>query len=539
VAYHICNEMAPGLGTAVEESARQIPGVSSVIQVENDIVKTLTKGLKESGANRLVFASCTPVIHKSIIEEALRRVALNPFLYETVDLRAIEPEMVSKQVKDRIRMGVSRAAVVSAPPLKNISVVKRALVVGGGVSGLECSLSLAKEGYPVTLVEKDKDLGGHGRHVSSTWQGNDVKAYLKDLISSVKRDKNITVITEGNIKANRGMAGNFVTVLERDGKTEEVSHGITVLAPGGEIFRSGEYLYGQNKNVYLWSELSKKMSDNDSGVYNAGTAVFIQCVGSREPERPYCSNLCCTFAVKAAIDLKTKNPDMDIYILNREIRTFGERENLYREAREKGVIFIRYDVENKPVVKSNSNNKITVTVKDHVLGRPVSIMADFISLQTAIVGKGNNELADIFGVNLDKNGFFAESPEKMKPMDSTRQGVYITGLAAYPKDLTESISQAKAVAAQAMEILKNDTLQMGGFVAEVLPEKCAVCCTCVRTCPFEVPYIDHEKGAAYIEPALCKGCGMCVAECPGKAIIMSTCSDHMLAEAPSILLSLK
>jgi heterodisulfide reductase subunit A len=282
--------------------------------------------------------------------------------------------------------------------------------------------------------------------------------------------------------------------------------------------------------------LSEKLIQDPSALEAASSAVFIQCVGSREPSRPHCSNFCCTFAGKTALDLKNKNPEMDIYILYRDLRTFGERETLYREARQKGIVFIRYDLEHKPVVEAATGDKVRVTVHDPILQKAVAIEADFVSLQSAIVGENAPALANIFKVGLDEDGFFAESPEKLKPMDATGKGIYMAGLAAFPKDTEESIAQAKAAAARALSFLRQDTVQVGGAVAEVLSEKCAVCCTCVRTCPFQVPYIDSARGAAYIDPGLCQGCGMCVAECPGKAIVMGTCSDPMLTQAPSLLL---
>ena len=537
LAYHFCPGMAPDLSADLEKQAKGIPGVCSTIRAEGDILTSITDKIKETDANRLVFASCTPEVHKNLIEEALKLAGLNPYLYETVDLRAIDPGTADVQLRDRIRMGVARVALITPPPLRQIPVVKRALVVGGGIAGLETAVAISREGYPVTLVEKEKELGGHGRHVKATWQGYDVQKYLKDLISSVKKDKNIKVMTEATIKENKGFAGKFVSIVEKKGKEKSISHGVSILAPGGNPIEPREYLYGKNKNVYLWSELSEKLLKDPKSIENVQAGVFIQCVGSREPDIPHCSNFCCSFTVRTAVDLKIKNPGMNIYVLYREMRTYGERENLYKEARDKGVIFIRYDLENKPVVESLDNDgKLKVTVYDPILERPVGLTADFVSLQSAIVGNSNQELADIFRVNLDRNGFFAESPEKMKPVDASSEGVYLAGLGLYPKDTGDSITQAKAAAARALEILSQDKVQVGGMVAEVNPEKCAVCCTCVRTCPFSVPYIDHETGAAYIDPGLCQGCGMCVAECPGKAIVMGTCSDQMLIEAPAVLL---
>ena len=535
VAYHLCPDMDPDTGAELEKCAKEIPGVVFALSVDGDILTALADNLRESHANRLIFCSCTPVIHRSLIEEALKLAGLNPCLYETVDLRVIDSQTASIQLRDRLRLGVARAALISAPSLAEVPVVKRALVVGGGVSGLESALALAGEGYPVTLVEREKEIGGHCRHVRSTWQGHDAQEYLKSLISSTQTNEKITLMTEARVKENKGFAGKFLTTLSRGGEDIHVEHGVTILAPGGDPIRPTEYLYGQHKNVYLWSELSAKLLEDPSSIESADAAVFIQCVGSREPERPHCSNLCCSFTVRTAVDLKTANPDMSIYVLYREMRTFGERENLYLEARKKGVIFFRYDLENKPRVEPGGQDKLMVTVFDPILRRPVCLKADFISLQTAIVGTNNKELADIFRINLDSNGFFAESSEKLRPLDASGHGIYLAGLAHYPKDTTDSITQAKAAAARALEFLKQDTVQVGGMVAEVDSEKCAVCGTCVRICPFNVPFIDRAREAAYIDPGLCQGCGICAAECPAKAIDIPVCSDRMLREAPSIL----
>lgn len=538
LAYHLCPGMASDLGRDLEAYALKTPGVKAASRVDGDLLSALVEQLKKSGANRLVFASCTPVIHKALVEEALRMAGLNPYLYDLVDLRAIDPKTAASQVQDRIRMGVARALLISPPALREIPVVKSALVVGAGVSGLESALAIAREGYPVTVVEKEKEIGGHGRHVRTTWQGYDAQAYVKDLMAAVQNEKNITLLTKTRVKENKGVAGNFITTVDQNGKTVEVSHGVTVLAPGGDPTRPREYLLGKHPRVFIWSDLEQKRLEDPASIENAQNAVFIQCVGSREPSCLHCSNICCSFSVRAAVDLKAKNPNMNIYILYRDVRTVGERENIYREARSKGVIFIRYTAENKPVVEPGANgDRLRVVVYDQVLQKSIALDADFVSLQTAIVGTNNRELADIFKVNLDANGFFAESPEKMKPLDATEKGVYVAGLAGYPKDTLESIAQAKAASARALEILTRNTIQVGGLVAEVLPEKCAVCCTCVRTCPFHVPVIDHDRGAAYIDPGLCRGCGMCVAECPGKAIIMAACSDPMLNRAPSVLLA--
>lgn len=537
VAYHLCPGMDDSIAKVIQDYAPTLPDVIAVSGTREDLLGSLVEGMEESKANRLVFASCTPVTHKNLVENALRLAGLNPFLYEMVDLRNTGITPPASHLKDRIRMGVARAAFITPPDMKTIPVEKRALIVGGGLAGLESALAVAESGYPVTLVEKQEKLGGNASRISRTWQGSNMHEYLKGVISRVEKDRDIQVLLNTTVKETAGFAGSFLTTLSQNGKDLDVAHGIAILATGGKASIPSGYGYGENSNIYTWDKLEEKLFNDPDSLNDAKCAVFIQCVGSREPERPYCSNFCCTFSLRTAIDLKTKNPDMDIFILYREMRTFGERESLYREAREKGIIFVRFDLDHKPTVESKSKEDgLQVMAYDSILEKSIAIQADFVSLQSAIIPNGTTEIAKAFKVELDPDGFLAESPQKMRPMETSRPGVYVAGLAHYPKDSGESIAQAKGAAARALEILKKDAVQAGGLIAEVRTEKCAVCCTCVRTCPFHVPVIDHDLGAAFIDPGLCRGCGMCVAECPGKAIIMTSCSDEMLNQAPLVLL---
>lgn len=533
VAYHLCPGMEDSFGNVIQNVASTFPDVVGASAVTGDLLRGLAECLKGNKANRLVFASCTPITHKNTVEDALRLAGFNPFLYEMVDLRNTTSTQPVQQLKDRLRMGVARAALITPPDLKNVPVEKRALVVGGGLAGLESALALSAKGFPVTLVEKQEKLGGNASHVLSTWNKSDVAEHLSQLISRVESDKNIDIMLNTSVTKNRGAAGDFLTTLMQNGKTFDVAHGVTILATGGKASTPSEYGYGEENSIYTWEELQKKLLSDPKSLINAKCAVFIQCVGSREPEHPYCSNLCCTSSVRTAIDLKSKNPEMDIFILYREMRTFGEREALYREAREKGIIFVRFDLDHKPTVALKENEGgLQVVAYDPILQQSIAIQPDFVSLQSAIIPDGSEEIAKIFHIELDPDGFIAESPLKMRPMETSRPGIFVAGLAHYPKDSAESIAQAKGAAVRALEILNKDTVQIGGLIAEVRTEKCAVCCTCVRTCPFHVPVIDHDLGAAFIDPALCRGCGMCVAECPGKAIIMTSCSDDMLNQAP-------
>lgn len=537
VAYHLCPGMDDSIAKIIQDYAPTLPDVIAVSGAGEDLLGSLVEGIKKSKGNRLVFASCTPVTHKNLVENALRLAGLNPFLYEMVDLRNRSVTPPASQLKDLVRMGVARAAFITPPVMKTIPVEKRALIVGGGQAGLESALAVAGSGFPVTLVEKQEKLGGNASHVLRTWQGFDVSEHLKEVISRVEKNPDIEVLLNTTVKESRGFAGSFLTTLTQGRKDLDVAHGVTILATGGKASIPSEYAYGQNDNVYTWDKLEGKLLSDPDLLYKARCAVFIQCVGSREPDRPYCSNFCCTFSVRTAIDLKSKNPDMDIFILYREMRTFGERELLYREAREKGIIFVRFDLDHKPTVEpKGKKGGLQVIAYEPILEKPIAIQADFVSLQSAIIPDGTDQIAKTFHVELDPDGFLAESPQKMRPMETSRPGIYFAGLAHYPKDTGESIAQAKGAAARAVEILKQDTIQAGGLIAEVRTEKCAVCCTCVRACPFHVPVIDHDLGAAFIDPALCRGCGTCVAECPGKAIFMMSCSDEMLNQAPLVLL---
>jgi len=537
VAYHLCPGMDDSIAKIIQEYASTLPDVIAVSGVGEDLLSSLIEGIKNSKGNRLVFASCTPVTHKNLVENALRLAGLNPFMYEMVDLRNRGLAPPASQIKDQIRMGVARAAFMTPPDIKNVPVEKRALIVGGGLAGIETALAVAGSGFPVTLVEKQEKLGGNASHVLRTWQGFDVREHLKEVISQVEKNENIEVLLNTTVKESKGFAGSFLTTLTQGGKDLDVAHGVTILTTGGKASTPSEYAYGENNSVYTWDELEQKLLIDPDPLQNAKCAVFIQCVGSREPLHPYCSNVCCTFSVRTAVDLKSRNPGMNVFILYREMRTFGERESLYREAREKGVIFVRFDLDHKPTVASKGKNGgLQVIAYDPILEKFIAIQPDFVSLQSAIIPDGTDEIARIFHVELDPDGFLAESPQKMRPMETSRPGIYVAGLAHYPKDMEEIIAQAKGAAARSLEILKQDTIQAGGLVAEVRTEKCAVCCTCVRTCPFHVPVIDHDLGAAFIDPALCRGCGMCVAECPGKAIIMTSCSDEMLNQAPLVLI---
>ncbi len=407
LAYYIGADIPEERKNAFKEILEQHLDGLKAKELKGDFISEISELIKETNANRLIFVSCSPTIHKPLIQDALRSCGLNPYLYETVDLRTIyEPN----QIKEALKIAIARITSDAPLSVMKVPVIKHALVVGGGVTGLEAALSISEQGYPVTIVEKTDRLGGHARFIKESWHGEDVGSYLKGLISKLESKENVNIMLNTKVKKSLGSVGNFVTTLVQDGQEIELKHAVTIIATGGEASTTDEYLYGKNEKVVLWSELSQRLASDPEFAKSLNSVVFIQCVGSRDNHHAYCSNICCSFSIKTALQIKAQNPDAEIYIINRDIRTPGSKELLYREAREKGVIFIRYDLDKKPLVQETEDGKLNVIVFDPILEKDILIKADLLSLQTAIEPTSNKEVSEIFGISLDEDGFFKESP---------------------------------------------------------------------------------------------------------------------------------
>jgi heterodisulfide reductase subunit A-like polyferredoxin len=403
-------------------------------------------------------------------------------------------------------------------------------VVGGGVAGMEAALGIADQGFQAYLVERSDVMGGNALWLRHTWQGEKVRPYVTGLVEKVSNHPHIRAFLNTEVIETGGILGNFTSTLATAGETMTtvtVEHGITIIATGGKQYEPSEFLYGQHPDVLSHKEMDEAMTAEDPRIAAADSVVFIQCVGSRNDEFPSCSRICCTHSVKSAIALKKQKPEMNVYILYRDIRTYGFREDLYREARELGVIFIRFDKEAAPQVANGNGDGLSVTVKDHVLGRPVEINPDLLILATAVRPNENKDLFELFKVPINAEGFLVEAHAKLRPVDFGSEGIFMAGLAHYPKSIDETIAQAQAAASRATTVLSKKNIMVGGVTAEVDPDKCAVCCTCVRTCPYHVPVIGPD-GCAVIDQAGCQGCGCCVAECPGKAITLNHFTDQQL-----------
>ncbi len=511
---------------AVRDYARSLPYVEYVADnlytCSQDTQLLIKEAIEKHRLNRVVVAACTPRTHEPLFQETLIDAGLNKYLFEMANIRNQDswvhddPEEATEKAKDLVRMAVAKAALLEPLRDSEIEVKEGALVIGGGIAGMSAALSLADSGYHVDLIEKEGELGGNARKLHLTWKGENVREILEKMIRDVENNPSITVHLNTELKNVDGFMGNFTSVIENDGKEETIEHGVAVVATGAGELKPDEYMYGKDSRVLTHLELDQKFLQDDPELEKINCAVFIQCVGSRESERPYCSRVCCTHSVQSALEIKKRNPDASVFILYRDMRTYGEREDLYHEARAAGVIFIRYDVENKPTV-SVKNGKLQVEVIDHVLGKPVMLEPDLLTLATAIVSPGDEKLAQFFKVALNEDGFFVEAHAKLRPVDFATDGVYLCGLAHYPKSIDESIAQGQAAAARAMTLLARKKVEVSGMVATVNPFLCSSCGVCVAVCPFNAPSFN-DRGVSEINPALCKGCGLCVASCRSGAI---------------------
>ncbi len=477
--------------------------------------------------NRVVVASCSPRTHKSLFQETLQEAGLNKFLFEMANIREQcswvhmrEPDKATEKAIDLVKLAVFKAALLKPIRQVSVGVTKSALVTGGGVTGMVSALSLAEMGYQASIVEKSAALGGMGKRIKLGFYGEDIETYVNDLINRVEQHPLITVHKSVEIYEASGYVGNFTTTLT-DGT--RIKHGVTIMAIGGREYQPSKYLYGQSDRVMTLLEMEEKMARG--GLKDAKNIVLINCVGSRDTERPYCSRICCSKSINLAIRCKDNNPTANVFILYRDIRTYGFLEDTYQEARVKGVIFVRYNENQKPQV-AKSIRGITVTVKDHILGRNIIINPDVLGLAAAILPpEDNTNLSRKFKLPLNADGFFLEAHMKLRPVDFATEGFFMAGIAHGPKNMEENITQAKAAAGRAATILSKESLASPGVVATVDANKCAACLTCVRLCPFNVPRIIDN--VAVIEPVLCQGCGICAGECPNKAIELQGYSDYM------------
>ncbi|MBO8129103.1 MAG: CoB--CoM heterodisulfide reductase iron-sulfur subunit A family protein [Peptococcaceae bacterium] len=491
--------------------------------------------IRKKGLNRLVIASCSPRTHKFLFQNTLREAGINRYLCEMTNIRdhcawvhGSEPQKATAKAAGLVRMAVAKARTLE--PVEEITgaVVPSALVVGAGAAGLSAALGLAEQGFEVHLVEKSDHLGGYAARTYFDPSVPDLPAFISKLIDRVMTHPLIFAHLQRQVAEVRGHIGNFTSVLDNG---DTIKHGVAVLAPGSAEYRGDEYLPG-DPDVLTLSEMDSLLGrGKGNSLHNV---VFIQCVGSRNETRPYCSRSCCTRSLDLALQVKVQSPACNVYILYRDMMTFGRYEKLYQRARGAGVVFIRFDPEkNKPRVIRNENN-LTVSVPDHILRRTLIIDCDKVVLATATVPDDVKALAGLFKVAADSDGYFLEAHHSLRPVDFAAAGIYMCGDAHAPKTLEESILQAKAVAARAGAVLNRGVVEAGGVFARVDPQKCVTCLNCTLICPYNVPVIRERYSE--IEPIQCQGCGICVAECPNNAIdLVGYRKDQMAAQVRALL----
>ncbi len=507
-------------------------------------MEDIRQTIEEEQLNRVVIGGCSPRTHQAKFEDLLSKAGLNKYLLEIANLRdqatwvhSGKPENVTEKAKELLQMAVG--AVVKAVPLNDqtLPMNKNVLVVGGGVTGMTAALNLANQGFQVYLTEKSDKLGGIANSLIKTLEGSDVPSFIAGLISQVEAHDNIQVFTRALIVDHSGMPGMFTTGMQ-SGKQmfyRQIEHGVTILATGAISNRPKQFLLDESPASRTQLETQRFVAENPDKVQEWDNVVMIQCVGSRTPENPNCSRICCQNAVKNSLAILETNPNVRVFVLYRDMRTYGFQEEYYQKAREKGVIFVRYSVDQPPVVEA-AGDQIEVTYYDTILSMHVTVAADNLSLSTGMIADTDSteELSMIFKLPRTNDGYFLEDHIKLRPVDMPVPGFFVAGTAHSPKLIRESVTQANAVAARAQTMLARDEINLGAATAKVDGKLCASCLICVRACPFDIPFINAD-GYSEIDPAKCHGCGMCVSECPAKAIqLMQFEDDRILAKVEQL-----
>jgi heterodisulfide reductase subunit A len=527
------------------EYALTLPNVvyaqEQLFSCATNCAKEITDITKEKGLNRVIVAACSPRTLEPLFRDTLREAGINQYYYDMANIRehcswvhSKEKEEATEKAKDIIRMSAARACHLQPLQEFDLPVDKTALVVGGGIAGMTCALSIAEQGHEVYLVEKDTDLGGMARRIHYTLEGLDVQAYLRDLVRKVYQHPLIHVYTDATITEATGYVGNFVTKVKSDRGITEIKHGAAVIATGADVYKPTEYLYGQDDRVMTNLELEEHISQGHEKVISAESLVMIQCVGCRNEDRNYCARICCSQSIKNALKLKEINPKMDIYILFRDMRTYGFKEDYYKEAGDKDVKFIRYEPQDRPrveAVEEEGRSILRVTLPDYILGKRLQIDADVIALAAAVIPPaGNKEISQLFKVSLGPDDFFKEAHVKLRPVEFGTDGVYLCGIAHYPKHIPEAINQAYGAAGRVLTLLSHDIVTASGSVCEVNERKCIGCGQCISACTYgAVEFRETREGKkALVNPVICKGDGLCNAKCPTGAIQLKHYTDEEL-----------
>ena len=521
------------------EYSKGLPGViyasESDFLCRKDGFAELAEEVKRANAGKLVIAACPTSIIGGQVNKALKNAGLNNVFTQFINLREgvawvhkDEPEAATAKTEKLIAMAAERARLQKDTALQSSLVQGGVLVIGGGLSGMIAASSIAEQGYEVNLVEKSDKLGGNLQHIHTTLSGDDPQKLLSDNIRSVEENSFITVYLDSEIKEFSGYAGNFDATILKNGEDIPLQVGSVIVATGGTEYKPDEYSYNESDSVITQSELEQKIAAGELNIENLDSVVMIQCVGSRNADRPYCSRICCSQAIKNSLEIKKRNPDCQVYILYRDMMSYGFLEEYYTKARESGVLFFRYAEDDEPRIKTEAE-KVKVEFEEPALGEVITLDADAVVLSPAVLPQESNHgLAEILDLELTENGFFKEAEIKFRPVDFTREGIYACGLALYPGNITESIAEAQAAAQRAVTLLGRGQLQASPIVAEVNSRWCTGCELCIEACPYGARIKDIGKGIVVVREALCQGCGACAAVCPSGATKLRQFTDKQV-----------
>jgi heterodisulfide reductase subunit A len=535
------------------QSLEADPAVDQVVFIEQTCTATGWENLAELAEkqrpNRILIGACLPYVYARKIRELGQRLELEPALIEVVDIKLIaqnsklsaptpaedepaainnELAAINNELTSILKMGLAKVKWVDPAPVTKVEVVQQALVVGGGISGMTAALAIADHGFQVNMVEQEKELGGNLTWLTRTLEGNTTGTILEEKLQQVEKHPLIQVHAESRVLSSYGYVGHFNSTIESKEKGDfTLEHGVTILATGGIEATTDSYNYAASESIVTQKEFEQKKVDNTIDPGQLETVVMIQCVDSREEPRNYCSRICCASALKNALYLKKENPDIDIYILYRDVMTYGFAESYYTEARKAGIIFIPYDLAEKPEV-SMADGKVQVTTLEPFIERKVQIEADLVVLATGVVPTLPKELAAAFDVTVDQDGFFEEAESKWRPVDALKDGIFACGLANSPRNITESIATAEAAAQRALRILTHEQLPAGKVVAEVRHSLCSLCERCIKTCPYGARFFDLELERVLVNAAMCQGCGSCATTCPNSASVVAGYFDQQM-----------
>ncbi len=531
----------------VTDYARGLPGVAYaghfLYTCSEDTQESMREIIHEHKLNRVVVASCSPRTHEPLFQQTIAQAGLNKYLFDMANIRdqcswvhRKDNRRATEKARRLVRMAV--ANVSHAEPLveHEFDVEASLLIVGGGLAGMSAALQAARQGFRVYLIERQPKLGGQLRNLRRTMDGLPVAFFMDGLEEEIRANPKISVHTGSEIAAYSGFVGNFETeIMIPTGVSRKIRHGATLIATGGSEARPEIFGLGECDRVVTQTDFEQRLHDLPGLGLTCRHVVMIQCAGSRDEHLPYCSRVCCNQAIKNSLAYKLRYPDARVDVLYRDVRTYGMNETKYLDARRAGVNFIRYDPETNPLRVTTDGEMPRVEVDDHSIRRRVVLEPDLLVLSTGIRANENEELGAMLGAPRDDGGFFIEAHAKLRPVDVASEGVFLAGVAHGPKTISETIAQASAAVARVATILSRDKLKTSGVVSFVdHPERCAACLTCVRACPYGVPTINADH-VAEINPAMCQGCGICAAECPGKAISLGQYTNSQLLAKINVL----